>query len=352
MSSPTARRTTVAMPSLTPVEAIHAAPVVTPTVAATATATSVPATDTEAPTATPSLTPTVPPTATPSPTPTEPPTATATPDTNKYYTVGLGDSLMVIGDSTGIDWRQIAQLNNITIDTMLHPGDKLLLPDSSNSPTPEANTSTPVPPDNTPTPVPAARSTTYTVQFGDSFAGIAEQFGLTWEEVARANGMNQDSMLQPGQQLVIPAPGAPQPTDTPFPTYTPAPKPTSTPPGPTASPVPPAPSFPAPALTSPSDGTPFQGGEHFIELTWQPVDGLPPGAVYQVKIQYLSGGVQQESFFNVAGSSLQVPKTLWNQADQPGRQYTWNVTAVQPGPGGASVTQLSQPSATHSFTWH
>jgi LysM repeat protein len=353
-SRPTLRVTALAMPSLTPVAAIQAAPVVTPTVEATATATAVPATDTEAPTATPSPTPTEPPTATPSPSPspTEPPTATATPDTNKYYTVGVGDSLMVVGDRTGIDWRQIAQVNNITLDTMLHPGDKLLLPESSNSATPADITPTPA--DNTPTPAPAARSTTYTVKFGDSFAGIADQFGLTWEEVARANGMNQYTMLQPGQQLVIPAPGAPQPTDTPAPkpTDTRVPQPTFTPPGPTASPVPPAPSFPGPVLTSPSDGTPFQGGEQFIALNWKPVDGLPPGALYRVKIQYLSGGVPQERFFDVTGLSLQVPGALWNQADQPGRQYTWSVTVMQPGAGGASAIPLSQPSVTYGSAWH
>jgi LysM repeat protein len=81
----------------------------------------------------------------------------------------------------------------------------------------------------------------YTVQVGDTLGGIALAFDIPLEDLLLANNLTQDSVIQPGQILVIPvgdvstptpftpspAPETPTPgTPTPFPTETP------TPPGP------------------------------------------------------------------------------------------------------------------------
>uniref|UniRef100_UPI002ADE0E7C LysM peptidoglycan-binding domain-containing protein n=1 Tax=Tepidiforma sp. TaxID=2682230 RepID=UPI002ADE0E7C len=60
----------------------------------------------------------------------------------------------------------------------------------------------------------------YVVREGDTLGAIAEQFGLTVEELAAANGLADPDLIFPGQELRIPAPGA---SPSPTPTATPAP---------------------------------------------------------------------------------------------------------------------------------
>ena len=56
-------------------------------------------------------------------------------------------------------------------------------------------------PEATPTPV----VITYTVQTGDTLSAIAANFGVTVEELVRANDIADSSRIQVGQVLVIPA---------------------------------------------------------------------------------------------------------------------------------------------------
>ena len=55
-----------------------------------------------------------------------------------------------------------------------------------------------------PTPTPTATPITYTVQVGDHLTKIARQFGVTVETLAAANGIENPSLIQVGQVLVIP----------------------------------------------------------------------------------------------------------------------------------------------------
>jgi LasA protease len=62
---------------------------------------------------------------------------------------------------------------------------------------------------DTPTPGPL----TYTVQSGDYPASIAEQFGITADELLTANNLTADTIIYPGDVLQIPVSGSnPQPT--------------------------------------------------------------------------------------------------------------------------------------------
>lgn len=66
-----------------------------------------------------------------------------------------------------------------------------------------------------PTAAPSAQPTaggTYVVQPGDSLALIGEMFGVPWQLIAEANGIEPpDYIIQPGQELVIPT--LPTPSD-------------------------------------------------------------------------------------------------------------------------------------------
>ncbi len=81
-------------------------------------------------------------------------------------------------------------------------------------------------------PLPAAVDPgSYAVQSGDTLASIGIKLGVSWQAIAEANGITENSILQIGQALVIPTP-VPTPTvpatATVLPSATPAPSATST----------------------------------------------------------------------------------------------------------------------------
>lgn len=207
-------------------------------------------------------------------------------------------------------------------------------------------TETPAPPTATPTRALAAGAT-YRVQSGDTLSTIAAKFGIAWETLAAANGLNSRSVLRIGQELVIPGAG-PAPTATPQRTATPRP---------TASPTPvptPALSLDAPVQINPADQTPISGRDAFIELVWQPVPGIPTGGQYQITIRWREQGISQEHWWLTTADRARVPLWLWSKADQPDRRYTWTVRVVQvttDGQGGERVIPLSPASPARIFYW-
>ncbi|HEY8598409.1 MAG TPA: LysM peptidoglycan-binding domain-containing protein [Thermomicrobiales bacterium] len=66
-------------------------------------------------------------------------------------------------------------------------------------------TATIAPPPATAT-VPAGGGKKYVVQSGDTLSGIAEQFGVTIQQIIDANSLQNPDLLLPGQELIIPAP--------------------------------------------------------------------------------------------------------------------------------------------------
>lgn len=155
-------------------------------------------------------------------------TATVTPDLS--YTVRAGDTLSGIGATTGIPWEVITRLNSLNASSLLHVGQKLVLPTPTPAPTdtpalaigsstPTAQSTTTVAPTPTatatmtpaPTATPEPTATiaragttfTYRVQPGDTLLGIGTRFGIPWQTIAAANGLSAGSVLQVGQQLII-----------------------------------------------------------------------------------------------------------------------------------------------------
>lgn len=84
-------------------------------------------------------------------------------------------------------------------------------------PTAEGGDATAVPPEPTATPTVGER--THTVRAGETLFSLAQQYGLTVEELAAANDISNVNVLEVGQQLEIPAPGTVEitPTETPAP---------------------------------------------------------------------------------------------------------------------------------------
>jgi LysM repeat protein len=201
---------------------------------------------------------------------------------------------------------------------------------------------------NTFTPIPAASQGTgvvYVVKSGDTLAGIGAQYGIPWQDLAAANNLGAATGLQIGQRLRIPVAGA-------LPTATPRPKATPTPPAAASTPPP---MVSAPMLESPAEGSRAEGENAEIELRWQPVPGMPVGAMYQVTVEYVEGGQKtSESLAPTALTGQRFPPWLFGHADLPGRRYYWSVSVVRTttdGQGGDLVVALSPPSAPRWFEW-
>jgi len=103
------------------------------------------------------------------------------------YVVQRGDTLATIAQKFGVSINDLIKANNITNPDTILVGQTLTIP------TAEAVASTPAP---------AAR--TYTVQPGDTLAKIAVRFGVTVNDLVKANDLTNPDTIRVGQVLRIP----------------------------------------------------------------------------------------------------------------------------------------------------
>jgi LysM repeat protein len=297
-----------------------------------------------APTATPSPTATATATLTPTATATPAPTATQaqppTPSGRVTYIVRSGDTLSTIATKYKIAWQDLANANGLTSRTPLQVGQELVIPVPGGSAAPAATA-----------PAPAASSGApikYKVQSGDSLSSIASKFGITWQELAAANGLTAKSRLNVGQVLTVPGANA---VSQAAPTAPPAPTATTRAPSPGSTAL-----LPAPELVNPADQASYGGGRTEIYLIWQQRDGIPSGAGYRVAIQWTQNGEPMEYLVPVTtATSIRMPAWLFERADQPARKYTWSVRVVQSttdGQGREKDVLLSPSSETRALYWY
>jgi len=164
------------------------------------------ATDTPTPTLTYTPTNTSTPTETPTITATFTETPTSTPSTPFEYTIQEGDFLATIAERFNLGDDGIALIlllnqydeeNGVGIDPstqIVYPGQVILIP----NPGMELPTATPIPPD-----LPSGTTLDYTIQAGDTLAGIASLFNSTVESIIDENELEDPNAIFVGQQLTI-----------------------------------------------------------------------------------------------------------------------------------------------------
>lgn len=200
---------------------------------------------TETPTSTVTPSPTNTSTLTPTSTSTETPTITpsSTPDKPYNYTVVEGDTLDGISTkfNLGNDGIPLLLLLNPTISAAtLRIGDVILIP----NPGMQLPTETPIPSN-----LPRGTKLDYTIQAGDTIAGIASKFNSTSEDILKENGITDANKIQVGQIIVVKA-NLVTPTSSPQPTITPT-----------------VPGAPSPTLPSPFTPTPPGGAAPTVAPT-------------------------------------------------------------------------------------
>jgi LysM repeat protein len=112
------------------------------------------------------------------------------------YTVQAGDTPYDIAQRFGVSVEELMEANEITDPTSLSVGQKLIIPGQApeGTPGPEAEAATATP----------SAEGVYIVQEGDYPSSIAEQFGISAEELMEANGITDPTSLTVGQELIIP----------------------------------------------------------------------------------------------------------------------------------------------------
>jgi LysM repeat protein len=110
------------------------------------------------------------------------------------YVVKNGDFLAGIAAKVGVALADLLSVNHLTKQSLILPGDKLVIPASATSPA-----ATPV------HSAPVAGSIVHTVKSGDFLLGIATLYKVTLADLLAVNHITVKSVISPGRQLALPA---------------------------------------------------------------------------------------------------------------------------------------------------
>ncbi len=199
-------------------EALATFPAASPTLAPTA-GQSVPPTETPSapePTAEPTAEPLTEPTAEPtSEQAATPASGTVNEAGEVIHIVQPGETLYRIGLQYGLSWVVIAEYNGITNPDAISAGQELRIPPAPPEATAEPTTESRAPADEPAASIVEAETAavaplslvegTHTVAAGKSLYRIAHRYGISWEQVAEANGLAALNQISAGQVLKIPA---------------------------------------------------------------------------------------------------------------------------------------------------
>ncbi len=116
------------------------------------------------------------------------------------YAVRGNETLADIAARFGVSETALAQANGITDPDQVNYIRLLAIPEMGQGGYTE--------PESAAAAQPAALR--YTVQYGDTLAGIAAQFGIDAAEIARANGLTDFNHIEYAQELLIPGAAAPE----------------------------------------------------------------------------------------------------------------------------------------------
>ena len=107
------------------------------------------------------------------------------------YKIKPGDNLAGIARRNGMPLADLLAANDLTVTSVIHPGDTLSVPGSTAAA--PATTAAPV-----------ASTSRYTVVSGEYLAGIANNHGVTLKALLTASGLTVTSVIHPGQVLQVP----------------------------------------------------------------------------------------------------------------------------------------------------
>lgn len=104
----------------------------------------------------------------------------------RQYVVKQGDSLWSIARRNNVNLGELARWNRLDSNSTLRPGQTLTLASAGSAVTQTDS-----------------RQVNYRIRQGDSLSRIAQQFNLSVRDIIRWNRLERDSILRPGQGLVL-----------------------------------------------------------------------------------------------------------------------------------------------------
>lgn len=127
-------------------------------------------------------------------------TASTPPEGTETYTVRSGDSLSVIAQRHNTTVSRLKDLNNMSSD-VIRVDQKLIVPAGGANAPARNNASRPAA-------APSGDGIRHSVKAGETPGGIASQYGVTIDELMRANNISDPRRMQIGQELIIPGTGS------------------------------------------------------------------------------------------------------------------------------------------------
>ncbi len=130
------------------------------------------------------------------------------------HTVVAGDTVSGIAASYGVSTESVLERNNMAATDIIHPGQLLQISGTPSAAQPDAGAS-------------QAPSGDYVVKSGDTLSGIAASQGTSLAGLYSLNGLNQSSVIHPGQAIKLGGTPAKAPAQAAAPAQAPAPSGTS-----------------------------------------------------------------------------------------------------------------------------
>lgn len=126
--------------------------------------------------------------------------------TGGSVTVRSGDSLWSISQGARVSLGALLATNGLNVNSVIHPGQSISLPDGAAATTSPTRAATPAPTTST--------ASTYTVRAGDGFTVIARRLGVSVPALLDANALSLSTIIHPGQRLNVPASTVPRQVST------------------------------------------------------------------------------------------------------------------------------------------
>jgi LysM repeat protein len=111
-------------------------------------------------------------------------------------TVVEGDTVSSIAERYGVATAELLASNGLGWSSPIFPGQRLALPGGGHA-------------EPGPAPAPVPEIARHVVAPGDTVSDIAAEHGLTVDQVLSANGLGRESLIFPGQAIVLPSPQPP-----------------------------------------------------------------------------------------------------------------------------------------------